>query len=111
MTVMLTVLKNIQNYTHTHTHIYNALLCVSLCAQDDHKLTLDELHRKYGTDLSRVSSLFLFVCVHISLLATGQVCLTGCVLSRLLIVCRETIFLVQDKVICLSSTFIKTISS
>lgn len=28
-----------------------------LVFQDDHKLSLDELHRKYGTDLSRVSRL------------------------------------------------------
>lgn len=25
--------------------------------QDDHKLTLDQLHQKYGTDLNRVSVL------------------------------------------------------
>lgn len=25
--------------------------------QDDHKLSLDELHRKYGTDLNRVGKL------------------------------------------------------
>lgn len=28
-----------------------------LVFQDDHKLSLDELHRKYGTDLSRVGRL------------------------------------------------------
>lgn len=27
--------------------------------QDDHKLTLDELHHKYGTDINRVSRRFL----------------------------------------------------
>lgn len=32
-----------------------AFLHVSL--QDDHKLTLDELHRKYGTDLNNVSEI------------------------------------------------------
>lgn len=29
---------------------------------DDHKLTLDELHKKYGTDINRVSR-YVFVCV------------------------------------------------
>lgn len=36
-----------------------------LSPQDDHKLTLDELHRKYGTDLTRVSvQHFVCVCYH-----------------------------------------------
>lgn len=34
-----------------------------LFSQDDHKLTLEELHRKYGTDLTRVS---VFVLLHVS---------------------------------------------
>lgn len=34
-----------------------------LFSQDDHKLTLEELHRKYGTDLTRVS---VFVLVRVS---------------------------------------------
>lgn len=28
--------------------------------KDDHKLSLDELHHKYGTDLSKVSNLMPF---------------------------------------------------
>lgn len=41
-------------------HKHHCLECldrvslISLFLQDDHKLSLDELHRKYGTDLSRV---------------------------------------------------------
>lgn len=42
------------------THVYWAtclrFLLTLFNLQDDHKLTLDELHRKYSTDLSRVSS-------------------------------------------------------
>lgn len=37
--------------------------------QDDHKLTLDELHRKYGTDLTRVSLVKCYeskiICMHL----------------------------------------------
>lgn len=45
-------------FGHTHTCVLTSFLpslpCVCL-RQDDHKLTLDELNRKYGTDLNNVS--------------------------------------------------------
>lgn len=42
---------------HTHAHLHNNLPPSVCLSQDDHKLTLDELNRKYGTDLNNVSVL------------------------------------------------------
>lgn len=33
---------------------------IAISMKDDHKLSLDELHRKYGTDLSKVIKLVYF---------------------------------------------------
>lgn len=54
---------------HAHTDTNTGLmppsfLCVSL--QDDHKLTLDELNRKYGTDLNNVSEITRSMCCVVS---------------------------------------------
>lgn len=39
----------------TRAHPHNNLPPSVCLSQDDHKLTLDELNRKYGTDLNNVS--------------------------------------------------------
>lgn len=54
-------------YLHTQTNtglMPPSFLCVSL--QDDHKLTLDELNRKYGTDLNNVSEITRSMCCVVS---------------------------------------------
>lgn len=43
---------NTQKHKHT---LWAVTLFLRVSLQDDHKLTLDELNRKYGTDLNNVS--------------------------------------------------------
>lgn len=63
--------------TRMHTDINTGLMPLYFLfvpLQDDHKLTLDELNRKYGTDLSNVSETKRKMCCTVCVCVFFKMC-------------------------------------